>query len=150
MCFSFLELTAFIICIYTRDLFLSLQSPNPIGLRPTLMSSFNLDYLILTSLVAQTVKASAYNAGDPSLIPGLGRFPWTGKWQPTPVLLPEKSHGWRNLVGYSPWGCKESNTIEQLHFHFLFFTLQRLYLQIQSNWGLELQHTNFRWKQLSS
>ena len=135
MCFSFLELTAFIICIYTRDLFLSLQSPNPTGLRPTLTSSFNLDYLILTSLVAQTVKVSAYNVGDPSLIPGLGRFPWTGKWQPTPVLLPGKSHGWRNLVGYSPWGCKESNTTKQLHLHFLFFTFQRLYLQIQQTEG---------------
>ena len=26
------------------------------------------------------------------------------QWHPTPVLLPEKSHGWRSLVGYSPWG----------------------------------------------
>ena len=36
--------------------------------------------------------------------------------QPTPVFLPEKSHGWRKLVGYSPWGRKESDTTEQLHF----------------------------------
>ena len=28
------------------------------------------------------------------------------KWQPTPVLLPGKSHGQRNLAGYSPWGSK--------------------------------------------
>ena len=34
------------------------------------------------------------------------------------VLLPGKSHGWRNLVGYSPWACKESDTTEQLHFSF--------------------------------
>jgi len=26
------------------------------------------------------------------------------QWHPTPVLLPRKSHGWRSLVGYSPWG----------------------------------------------
>ena len=26
-------------------------------------------------------------------------------WHPTPVLLPGKSHGWRSLVGCSPWGC---------------------------------------------
>ena len=39
-------------------------------------------------------------------------------WQPTPVFLPGKSHGWRNMVGYSPWGCKESDRTEQLHFHF--------------------------------
>ena len=35
---------------------------------------------------------------------------WRRKWQPTQVLLPGKFHGWRNLVGYSPWGCKESDT----------------------------------------
>ena len=27
------------------------------------------------------------------------------QWQPTPVLLPGKSHGWRSLVGCSPWDC---------------------------------------------
>ena len=40
------------------------------------------------------------------------------KQQPTPVLLPGKSHGQRSLVGYSPWGCKESYMTEGLHFHF--------------------------------
>ena len=40
------------------------------------------------------------------------------QWQPTPVLLPGKSHGWRSLVGCSPWGREESDTTEQLHFHF--------------------------------
>ena len=29
---------------------------------------------------------------------------WRRQWHPTPVLLPGKSHGWRSLVGYSPWG----------------------------------------------
>ena len=38
------------------------------------------------------------------------------KWQPTPVLMPGKSYGWWNLVGYSPWGHKESDTTERLHF----------------------------------
>ena len=36
----------------------------------------------------------------------IGRSPWRGKWQPTPVFLPEKSHGQRGLVGCSPWTCK--------------------------------------------
>ena len=40
------------------------------------------------------------------------------RWHPTPVLLPGKSHGWRSLVGCSPWGSEESDTTEQLHFHF--------------------------------
>ena len=42
------------------------------------------------------------------------------QWHPTPVLLPGKSHGRRSLVGCSPWGCKESDTTERLHFHFSF------------------------------
>ena len=40
------------------------------------------------------------------------------QWQPTPVLLPEESHGQRSLVGCSPWGRWGSGTTEQLHFHF--------------------------------
>ena len=61
-------------------------------------------------------QASTYRAGDPGSIPGLGRFPWRRKWRPTPVPLPGKSHGQRSLVGYSPWGCKESDVTERLYF----------------------------------
>ena len=43
---------------------------------------------------------------------------WRRQWQPTPVLLPGKSHGRRSLVGYSPWGHEELDRTEQLHFHF--------------------------------
>ena len=43
--------------------------------------------------MAQMVKVSAYNAGDPSSIPGSGISSWRRKWQPTPVLLPGKLHG---------------------------------------------------------
>ena len=47
----------------------------------------------------------------------LGREdPWRRKWQPTPVFLPGKSHRQRSLIGYSPWGRKESDTTEWLHF----------------------------------
>ena len=42
---------------------------------------------------------------------------WRKQWHPTPVLLPGKSHGWKSLVGCSPWGHKESDTTERLHFH---------------------------------
>jgi len=45
---------------------------------------------------------------------------WRRQWQATPVLLPRKSHGWRSLVGYSPWGRKELDMTERLHFHFSF------------------------------
>ena len=54
----------------------------------------------------------AFHAGDPGFNPWVGKIPWRRKWQPTPVLLPGKSHGWRSLVAYSPWGHKESDTTE--------------------------------------
>ena len=83
------------------------------------------------------VKASAWNAGDPGLISGLGSSPGEGKWQPTPVLLPGESHGGRSLVGYSPRGRKESDTTEQLHFHFLRYNLQC--------WGGRLFYAHMIW-----
>ena len=43
---------------------------------------------------------------------------WRRQWQPTPVLLPGKSHGWRRLVGCNPGGHWGSDTTERLHFHF--------------------------------
>ena len=61
---------------------------------------------------------SAWNMGDWGSIPGSGIFPGEGKWQPTPVLLLGESHGRRSLIGYSPWGHKELDTTEQLHFSF--------------------------------
>ena len=78
----------------------------------------------IASLVAQTVKASACSAGDPGFNPWpgfdpwVGKIPWRRKWQPNLVLLPGKFHGLRSLVGYSPWGRKESDT-EWLHFTFI-------------------------------
>ena len=44
---------------------------------------------------------------------------WRRQWQPTPVLLPGKSHGWRSLEGCSPWDRKESDMTERLYFHAL-------------------------------
>ena len=46
---------------------------------------------------------------------------WRRQSYPTPVLLPGKSHGWRSLVGCSPWGRYESDTTDWLHFHFSTF-----------------------------
>ena len=46
--------------------------------------------------------------------PWVGKVPWRRKWQPTPVFLPGKSHGQRGLVGYSPWGHRESDMTEEL------------------------------------
>ena len=43
-------------------------------------------------------------------IPGSGRSPGEGNGNPPPIFLPGEFHGQRSLVGYSPWGCKESDT----------------------------------------
>ena len=42
------------------------------------------------------------------------KIPWRSEWKPTLVFLPGKSHRQRSLVGYRPWGCKESDTTEGL------------------------------------
>ena len=39
-------------------------------------------------------------------------MPWRRAWQPTPVLLPGKSHAQRSLTGYSPQGHKKLDTTE--------------------------------------
>ena len=41
--------------------------------------------------------------------PWVRKIPWRKKWQHTPVFLPGESHGQRSLVGYGPWGPKESD-----------------------------------------
>ena len=63
-------------------------------------------------------KASTRNAGDLGSIPGSGRSPGE-EMATTPVFLPGKFQGGIScLVGYSPWGHKESDMTERLHFHF--------------------------------
>ena len=62
-------------------------------------------------------KASLCNAGDPGLIPGLGRSP--GEGNVFFSILAWKIPWTQSLVGYRPWGRKESDTTEKLHFHFL-------------------------------
>ena len=67
--------------------------------------------LVWASLVAQVVKNVP--AMQETWVPSLGQEdPWRRAWQPTPVFLPGESHGQRSLVGYSPWGPKESDATE--------------------------------------
>ena len=69
--------------------------------------------LLLTSQVALVVKSLPANAGgirDAGLIPGVGKIPWRGAWQPIQVCLPGESHGQRSLAGYGTWDLKESDT----------------------------------------
>ena len=67
-------------------------------------------------------KESACNAGEPSLIPRLGKILWRREWQLT-VLLPGESHRQRSLVGYSLWVRKESDMTEQLTLHYYYLPL---------------------------
>ena len=61
-------------------------------------------------------KASACNAGDLGLIPGLGRSP-EEHGNPLQYSCLENPHGWRSLAGYGPWGRKESDMTERLSTH---------------------------------
>ena len=85
------------------------------------LSNFCMWYKIRGFLGGSDGKESACNAGNPGSTPGPERSPGEGNGYPTPVVLPGRFHGQRRLVGYSPWGCKELDTTEQLtlslHFH---------------------------------
>ena len=58
-------------------------------------------------------KESTCNARDLGLIPGLGRCPGGGYGDPLQYTCLKNPHGQRNLAGYNPWGCKESDTTER-------------------------------------
>ena len=64
-------------------------------------------------MVAQVVKNLP--AVNPGFDPWVAKIPWRWAWQPTPVFLPGEFHGQRSLVGYSPWGHKESDVTERLN-----------------------------------
>ena len=98
----------------------------------------NLYRLYRTSLVAQVVKRLhtmqerlGFNSRDRKIL-------WSRKWHPTPVPLPGKSYGRRSMIGYSPWGRKESETTEtSIHFTSL-YRLQVAHPATEaSQWPLE-------------
>ena len=55
--------------------------------------------------------------------PWVLKIPWKREWLPTPIFLPGESYGERSLVGYSPWGHKESETAKQLTLSFSTFSV---------------------------
>ena len=52
--------------------------------------------------------------GRPEFNPWVEKISWRREWQPTPVFLSGEFHGQRSPASYSPWGCKEADTTEQL------------------------------------
>ena len=75
-----------------------IHTPNILGLSPWLSGE-------RTHLQCRRCRRSRFDTW-------VGKIPWRRAWQPLPVSLAEQSHGQRSLVGYSPWGCKESYTAE--------------------------------------
>ena len=69
--------------------------------------------------VIQNLPAHPVVAGDAGSSPGLGRSPWSSKWQVAPVSSPGNSYGQRSLVAYSSWGHKEMDMTERpsMHMH---------------------------------
>ena len=68
------------------------------------------------SLGAQTVK-NLPAMPETEVRSLMGKIPWRKSWQPTPVFLPGEFYGQKSLVGYSPWGSKESLTLSLSHCH---------------------------------
>ena len=76
--------------------------------------------------------------------PWVRKIPWRRTWQPTPVFLPRESHEQRSLMGYSPWGHKESemtNSLTSYHKREFYFSeephpdWQHLLLLAEERWG---------------
>ena len=79
-------------------------------LHVTLLKKVNCS--AVTQHLQQIVKVKKFDKWVPH------ELTWRRQWQPTPVLLPGKSHGQKRLVGSSPWGLEQSDATERLHFHF--------------------------------
>ena len=74
---------------------------------------------------------------EPSFESWVRKIPWKRAWQPTPVFLPGKSHGQRSLVGYSPWGCQESDMTEWLTLSFSSCHITCLLWKMRDGFGLQ-------------
>ena len=94
------------------------------------------------SLLVQRLKCLPAMRG--TWVRSLGQEDPLEKWQPTPVFLPEESHGRRSLVGYHQRGCKESDMTDRLHFTSLHFTYYFLYFCFFFSW-LIFHLANFSW-----
>ena len=85
-----------------------------------LKCSIWVQYGFYRDLCKRVALAGMWNGQATSTVSGTLKELESGRrqWHPTPVILPGKSHGRRSLVGCSPWGWEELDTIEWLHFHF--------------------------------
>ena len=98
----------------TKELFLLWAFPLPAPLLPLLAAVTDSKVTRIGCGLPKWLsgKESTCQCRKPRLDSWVEKIPWRRKWQPTPVSLPGKSHGQRNLAGYSPWGHKESDMTE--------------------------------------
>ena len=82
----------------------------PQGIFPT--QELNQGLLYCRRILYQLSNQGSPGRGEGTGIAKGNQFHWRRQWHPTPVLLLGKSHGWRSLVGCSPWSCQESDMTE--------------------------------------
>ena len=75
----------------------------------------------LDGAIVKNLPASSGDARDTGLTFESERLPWRRKWHSTPIFLPGKSHGQRNLAGCSPLGCKELDMTEYACMYAVYF-----------------------------
>ena len=115
---SFAEDTSQDFCLYLSSVFLdlSLHAEKHLQLLESRLgvpfTLFGLWQWVGVGLVVKNLPASAGDRKRSELDSWAWKIPWRRKWQPTPVFLPVESHGQRSLSGDTPWGHRESDTIE--------------------------------------
>ena len=101
---------------YSNPMFENINLTNPHALES--IGHFSLKYKFFTisnwKSFYDLIKESACNEGDPGSIPGSGRSPGEGNGYPLQYPCLENPHGQRSLVGHSPWGCRELDTMDCL------------------------------------
>ena len=101
---------------YSNPMFENINLTNPHALES--IGHFSLKYKFFTisnwKSFYDLIKESACNEGDPGSIPGSGRSPGEGNGYPLQYPCLENPHGQRSLVGHSPWGCRELDTMDRL------------------------------------
>ena len=113
------------------------------------MCLFNsVSSVLWASLVVQMVHnlPAMRRPGRYGFCPWVQKIPRRRKWPPTAVFLPGAFRGQRSMVGYSPWGCKESDTTEQLtHCSVLQFSVYQCFPSVVSCYVIQLFQCYCKW-----